>query len=70
MLVGIRTILSLLVAAAPTVATMAGFDTSPDFNGDALNIIGAVITIGGAAAGIYFRIISKGPTWFTKSSPR
>lgn len=63
---GAKTILGIVIAFAPSIATLFGFDTSPDFTGDATEIVSAVIALLGSALAIYGRAKAKGPMWFTR----
>lgn len=63
---GIKTLLGIALTLAPMVATMFGYDTSPDFQGDASELSAALVVLIGSAIAIYGRVKAKGPTWFQK----
>lgn len=65
---GSRTYLGLAIAFAPSVATMFGYETSPNFEGDATELLAALVQLIGTALAVYGRFVAKGPTLFTKKS--
>lgn len=64
---GYKTFLGLAIAVAPSVATMFGYHTSPNFEGDVTEIVSAVVALIGTAIAIYGRIVAKGPTLVVKN---
>lgn len=58
---GTKTITGLLIAALPTILTLFGYDTAPDFNQNATEIASAIVTIGGLIYALYGRIKAQGP---------
>jgi Flp pilus assembly protein TadB len=66
MLDGAKTLIGVLIAALPTLATLLGYDTSPDLTGDLTEIGAGIMTIIGVGVAIYGRIVANGPMWFTK----
>lgn len=63
---GLKTISGILITIAPLVATMFGYDTSPDFSGDASELISAGVVLVGSALALYGRAVAKAPLWFVK----
>lgn len=63
---GFNTIAGLLIALAPTLASGFGYDTSPDFTGDATEILAATVTVIAGIYALYGRITAKAPGWFAK----
>jgi len=66
MIQGYRTFIGILISAVPTLATFLGFDTAPNFVGDATEIAGAIVTLIGAGVAIYGRLKAETPGWFAK----
>ena len=65
---GYKTLIGAIIAAVPTIATLVGFETSPDFEGDATELVAGIITLAGAAFAIYGRLVATAPGWFSKTS--
>lgn len=65
-LTGYRTIIASVIAAIPALANVLGFETAPGFTEEATEIVLGIITLGGAAAAIYFRLKATLPGWFAK----
>lgn len=63
---GFKRITGLIIMAIPTVLTIFGYDTSPDFVGDATEIVSAFIQVAGIVLTVYGIIKAKGPMWFMK----
>lgn len=66
MLSGYKTLIGAVIAALPSVATLFGFETSPDFTGQATEIAGAIVTLVGTAFAVYGRLVAQAPGWFSK----
>lgn len=64
---GFKTFLGIAISAAPMVATLFGFDTSPSFTGDATEIVSAIISVFGAVLAIYGRLVANSSGWFAKT---
>lgn len=65
---GYKTLIGLIIASVPTLATFAGFDTSPDFTGQATEFAASIVTIGGLLFALYGRLVAEVPGWFSKRS--
>ena len=68
MLSGYKTIIGIIIAAVPTVATFFGYETSSDFEGQATEMLAGLLTIGGLCFALYGRLKATVPGWFAKSS--
>lgn len=64
---GSKTYIGLAIAFAPSIATMFGYQTSPNFEGDATELLSALVQLIGTAIAVYGRFVAKGPTLVTKS---
>ena len=65
---GYKTIIGAVIAAIPSIATLFGFETSPDFTGQATEIAGAIVTLLGTVLAIYGRVVAVAPGWFAKKA--
>lgn len=63
---GFKRITGIIITLIPPTATLFGFDTSPDFTGDATEILSAVVQAAGIALTVYGIIKAKGSMWFMK----
>lgn len=63
---GLNTLLGIAIAFAPTAATYFGYQTSPNFTGDATEILAAIVTVIGTVYAIYGRLRASSPGWFAK----
>lgn len=63
---GYKTLVGLAIAAIPNIATMFGFDTAPSFQGDATELVSAIIQVGGLLFALYGRLVATVPGWFTR----
>lgn len=64
---GTTTISGIALMLAPVVANFFGYDTSPNFEGDASELIAAAITIIGSVVALYGRAKAKGPLFVKRS---
>jgi hypothetical protein len=64
MLAGLKTITGILITVAPLGASLFGYDTAPNFTGEATEIAAALVTLIGAGIALYGRIVAQGPLWF------
>ena len=65
---GSKTYIGLAIAFAPSVATVFGYETSPNFEGDATELLSALVQLIGTAIAVYGRFVAKGPTLLKKKS--
>jgi hypothetical protein len=63
---GWNTIIGILVAATPIVASFFGYHTSPNFQGDAVEIGSAVVSVIGSVYALYGRVRAAVPGWFAR----
>ena len=67
MLNGYKTYLGLIVAAAPNIASLFGYDTAPGFSEQATALAVELMTILGLAVAAYGRAKAEVPGWFSKT---
>lgn len=65
---GAKRLAGMLITLTPTVLTLFGFETSPDFTGDATEIVSGVFTVVGVLVTLYGIIKAKAPMWFQKKA--
>lgn len=64
---GLKTYIGIGIAMTPTIATLFGYETTPNFEGDATEIAFAFLTLAGGAIAFYGRLMAKIPGLFAKS---
>lgn len=68
MLDGYKTYLGIIVAVAPTIASMFGYTLAPEFGEQFTAIAFDIITLGGAAWAIYGRLKAQTPGWLARKN--
>lgn len=63
---GAKTLIGIIITVAPMIMSMFGYDTAPDFTGNATELSMAILSSAGAILVIYGRVKAQGPMWFTK----
>jgi hypothetical protein len=66
MLSGFKTITGVAITVAPIIASLFGYQTSPDFTGEATEMLAALISLLGAGLALYGRAVAKAPLWFSR----
>lgn len=64
---GFKTYIGLLVALAPTLAHLFGYEVTPSFGAQFPVLLDSVVQIGGLAFAAYGRAVAETPGWFSKS---
>lgn len=63
---GLKTYIGILIAIAPSVANLFGYDLAPTFGEEFASLAEEIITLIGAGLAIYGRAVAQTPGWFSK----
>ena len=66
MINGYRTYIGILVALVPTVASLFGYDVSPQLSEQATGLIEDGVTLAGLLIAFYGRLVATAPGWFAR----
>jgi hypothetical protein len=66
MIAGYKTFVGALIAVAPVIASLLGYDLSANFGEEAGLALSDIITLVGGAIAIYGRLKAQTPGWLVK----
>lgn len=63
---GLKTYIGVLIAIAPSIANLFGYDLAPTFGEEFASLAEEIITLIGASLAIYGRAVAQTPGWLVR----